>query len=72
VDVSTDGASWHTVLKETTEEHDLNNLDPPHTLDLNTLRGRSRTLYVRIGDSKPDDGWGGWLGHLTLHTTAGG
>jgi hypothetical protein len=24
---------------------------------------------VRVGDSKTDDGWGGWLGHLTLDMT---
>jgi predicted alpha-1,2-mannosidase len=66
VDVSSDGKSWRTALKETAQEHDLGNLDPPQTLDLNSLRAGSRTLYVRIGDSYPDDGWGGWLGRLTL------
>jgi hypothetical protein len=67
VDVSTDGASWRTVLREDRQIHDLSNLgEPMQTLDLNDLRGTSRTLYLRIGDSKTDDGWGGWLGHLTL------
>jgi hypothetical protein len=69
VDVSTDGTTWHTVLQEAGQVHDLSNLDPPRTLNLNALRGGARTLYVRIGDSKPDDGWGGWLGHLTLQMT---
>jgi hypothetical protein len=41
----------------------------PHELDLNTLLGGSRTLYVRVGDSFPQDGWGGWLGHLKLELT---
>jgi hypothetical protein len=69
VDVSNDGSSWRTVLKEPTEEHDLNNLDPPHTLDLAPLLAGTHTLYVRVGDAKPDDGWGGWLGHLKLTMT---
>jgi hypothetical protein len=70
VDVSNDGQSWRTVLKEPTEEHDLNNLDRPHTLDLAPLLNGTHTLYVRVGDAKTDDGWGGWLGHLKI-TMAG-
>ena len=66
VDVSNDGQSWRTVLKEPTEEHDLDNLDPPQTLDLGPLLAGTHTLYVRVGDAKTDDGWGGWLGHLKL------
>ena len=31
-------------------------------LDLNDLAEPGETLYVRIADSFPDDGWGGWLG----------
>jgi NPCBM-associated, NEW3 domain of alpha-galactosidase len=70
VDVSTDGTQWRTVLREDRQIHDLSNLgEPMQTLDLNDLRGNSRTLYVRIGDSKTDDGWGGWLGHLALVMT---
>jgi hypothetical protein len=65
VDASTDGQTWKEVLREPTEEHDLNNLEV-RDLDLNSLRGSSRTLYVRVADAKPDDGWGGWLGHLKL------
>jgi predicted alpha-1,2-mannosidase len=65
VKVSSDDQNWRTVLQETTEEHDLNNL-AVRDLDLNDLRGTSRTLYVRVEDSKPDDGWGGWLAHLKL------
>ena len=71
VSVSSDDQTYREVLRETSEEHDLNNLDPPHELDLNTLLGGSRTLYVRIGDSFPQDGWGGWLGHLKLELTRG-
>jgi uncharacterized repeat protein (TIGR01451 family) len=71
VDVSTDNSTWRTVLKEPTEEHDLNNLEP-RSLDLNDLRAGSRTLYVRIGDAKTDDGWGGWLAHVKLQMVRGG
>ena len=67
VDVSTDGQTWRTVLREDRQIHDLSNLgNPMQTLDLGDLLAGGRTLYVRVGDSKPDDGWGGWLGHLTL------
>jgi hypothetical protein len=65
VKVSPDDQNWRTVLQEATEEHDLNNR-AERTLDLNDLRGSSRTLYVRVEDAKPDDGWGGWLAHLKL------
>jgi len=71
VSVSSDPQTYHEVLRESNQEHDLNNLDPPHELDLNTLLGGSRTLYLRIGDSFPQDGWGGWLGHLKLELTRG-
>jgi predicted alpha-1,2-mannosidase len=70
VDVSTDGTTWHTVAQESRQIHDLSNRNnPPLKFDLNALRGSARTLYVRIGDSKPDDGWGGWLDHLKLELT---
>jgi hypothetical protein len=72
VDVSTDGQSWHTVAREAGEVHGLENLgNPMVTLNLNDLRAGGRTVYLRVGDSKPDDGWGGWLGHLTLEMTTG-
>ena len=71
--VSTDEQTWRTVAREDRQIHGLENLgNPDVVLDLNDLRGSSRTLYVRVGDSKPDDGWGGWLGHLTLHMTSSG
>jgi predicted alpha-1,2-mannosidase len=65
VKVSPDDQTWRTVLQDATEEHDLNNR-AVRTLDLNDLRGSSRTLYVRVEDAKPGDGWGGWLAHLKL------
>ncbi len=41
-------------------------------LDLNTLRGQSRTLYLRVADSHPADGWGGWLARTRLALQRGG
>jgi hypothetical protein len=65
VRVSTDNQTWRTVLEETRPIRDLSNR-AQHPLDLNELRGDSRTLYVRIEDSQKDDGWGGWLARLRL------
>ena len=70
VDVSSDNATWREVLREPTQEHNRGNL-ADRTLDLNELRAGSRTLYVRIGDAKPDDGWGGWLDHVRLEMQRG-
>ena len=57
VEVSTDNQSWRTVLQEDAKERDLDNR-AERTLGLNELRGAARTLYVRIADSQPQDGWG--------------
>jgi predicted alpha-1,2-mannosidase len=71
VEASTDNQSWTTVLKEDAPVRDLSNRSE-RTLDLNTLRGSARTLYLRFGDSQPDDGWGGWLARLKLDLVRGG
>jgi predicted alpha-1,2-mannosidase len=71
VDVSTDGQSWRTVLEEASEIRDNSNRRW-RDLDLNALRGTSRTLYVRVGDSFPEDGWGGWLARTKLAMTRSG
>jgi uncharacterized repeat protein (TIGR01451 family) len=65
VKVSTDGASWRTVLEETQNIRDLSNRQE-RALDLNELRGDGRDLYVWIGDSQTQDGWGAWLARLKL------
>lgn len=70
VEVSTDGENWRTVLTEPGNVRDLSNRSV-RTLDLNELRDRSPVLYVRIGDSRPEDGWGGWLARMTLTMTRG-
>jgi hypothetical protein len=35
------------------------------------LRLPAKTLYLRIADSFPEDGWGGWLAHLQLELATG-
>jgi hypothetical protein len=64
VKVSDDDQTWREVARETREIRDRSNLDPPREIDLGAASG---TLFVRVEDAKPDDGWGGWLSHLTLH-----
>ncbi|MEV4799754.1 hypothetical protein AB0K18_07035 [Nonomuraea sp. NPDC049421] len=46
---------------------DLSNRSP-RTLDLAELLGDGTAFYLRIGDSRPEDGWGSWLarGRLDL------
>lgn len=68
VRVSSDGENWRTVLQETREIRDLANL-ADRTLNLSDIRQAGAPLYIRIEDAKTDDGWGGWLGHLTLTMT---
>ena len=65
VETSTDGSTWKEVLRQATPEHDQNNRGQ-HTLQLNDLRGSGHTVYVRLGDSFPTDGWGGWLARVKL------
>ena len=71
VEASTDNATWKTVLEETAAERSLGNR-AERTLDLNALRDGGRTLYVRLGDSQPADGWGGWLARVKLDLQRGG
>jgi NPCBM-associated, NEW3 domain of alpha-galactosidase len=71
VEVSTDNATWRTILVEANSIRDLSNR-ATRTFDLNDLRGTSRVLYVRIADSQPQDGWGAWLARARLNLTRTG
>ncbi|RVX40981.1 putative alpha-1,2-mannosidase [Nonomuraea polychroma] len=71
VQTSPDGQTWRTILQETNNVRDLSNRGK-HDFALDELRGTSRTLYLRIGDSQPQDGWGAWLARVTLTTKAAG
>jgi hypothetical protein len=55
VDQSADGSSFTEALSEPDDVRDLSNL---HERSF-TFSGH--TLYVRIGDARPENGWGGWL-----------
>jgi predicted alpha-1,2-mannosidase len=65
VQVSSDGRSWRTVLEEKRRITDGSNRGW-RELDLAQLAKPGETLYLRIADSFPDDGWGGWLARLRL------
>jgi hypothetical protein len=67
VQVSPDNQTWTTVLEATGLTGDTGLLNrAERSLDLNDIRGGSQTLYVRISDDYPPDGWGGWLAHVRL------
>lgn len=68
VKASENGTDWQEVLREPNPVHNLSNL-ADRTLNLTDLRTGNSPLYIRIEDAKPDDGWGGWLGRLTLTMT---
>ena len=72
VEASTDNQTWTTVLEGGPADPRPVANQAERTLDLNALRGGGRTLYLRLGDSQPDDGWGGWLGRLELDLQRGG
>jgi hypothetical protein len=71
VHASTDGTNWEQVLRHDGHEHNLANR-ATRSLDLNALRNGGRTVYLRLGDSFPDDGWGGWLARVTVQMQRGG
>jgi len=69
VEVSLDNQTWTTVLEATGLTGDTGLMNrAERSLDLNDIRGGSRTVYVRISDDFPSDGWGGWLAHVRLET----
>jgi predicted alpha-1,2-mannosidase len=70
VQASTDGQTWRTVLEETRRITDGSNRGW-RELDVLDLADPGETLYLRIADSFPDDGWGGWLARLRLELQTG-
>jgi NPCBM-associated, NEW3 domain of alpha-galactosidase len=70
IQASTDGESWQTVLEETEPVRDGSNRGE-RSLDLAELVGDGDVLYVRLADSQPADGWGGWLARLRLEMQRG-
>ena len=68
VSSSVDNEHWTEHLRETREIRDLSNREK-YELQLNDLRGGGRTFYLRIQDSKPTDGWGGWVAGVEVVAT---
>ncbi len=64
VQVSPDAKQWTTVLTEDQQYHDGQN-KAARTVDLTPYLGTDRTVYVRVADSFPQDGWGGRVYHVT-------
>nr|SBO97921.1 Alpha-1,2-mannosidase [Nonomuraea gerenzanensis] len=61
VQVSADNLSWRTVLQEGANVRDLSNRGV-RTVEV----GGEGTFYLRIADSRPQDGWGAWLARVRL------
>ncbi len=55
VEASADGTTFHEALKEAGDVRDLSNLQE------RSFAFTGHTLYVRVGDAQPENGWGGWL-----------
>nr|WSX74495.1 GH92 family glycosyl hydrolase [Streptomyces sp. NBC_00899] len=71
VEASTDGSHWTTVLREPDPVIFQSNRDR-RALDIADLRqqagGDGSGLYLRFSDSRPEDGWGGWLAGVRVET----
>jgi predicted alpha-1,2-mannosidase len=55
VETSADGSAFTEALREPDDVRDLSNLQE------RSFAFTGHTLYVRIGDARPENGWGGWL-----------
>jgi hypothetical protein len=60
VDLSSDGKRFDTVAVYTKDKGE------PLTLDLTPYTGPTGAVYVRVGDAKPDDGWGGKIHEVSV------
>jgi hypothetical protein len=65
VQASSDGQHWTTVLRETREIHDGSN-GADRSIDIAPYLGTDKTVYVRVADSFPQDGWGGRVSHVRV------
>ncbi|HEY9293176.1 MAG TPA: glycoside hydrolase family 76 protein [Microlunatus sp.] len=64
IQASSDGKTWTTLASEDQQIHDGENR-AKHTVDLTPYLGSNKAAYLRVGDSFPNDGWGGRMYHLT-------
>ena len=65
VQASSDGQHWTTVLTETREIRDGSN-KADRTVDIAPFLGTDKTVYIRVADSFPQDGWGGRVSHVNV------
>lgn len=65
VEVSGDGEAWTEVLRDETGERSGGNWGA-YEVDLTSYLGEDGVVFVRLGDSFPNDGWGGRLNRLTI------
>jgi hypothetical protein len=65
VQASSDGQTWTTVLQETQQIRDGSN-KADRTIDIAPFLGTNKTVYIRVADSFPQDGWGGRVSHVTV------
>jgi predicted alpha-1,2-mannosidase len=65
VQASSDGQNWTTVLTESQQVHDGSN-KADRSVDIGPFLGADKTVYIRVEDSFPQDGWGGRVSHLTV------
>jgi hypothetical protein len=61
VETSTDGETWSQALREAGDVRDLSNL-----AERSFQFGDTGTLWVRVGDARPENGWGGWLASVKI------
>ena len=68
VQASSDGQNWTTVLTETREIRDGSN-KADRNVDIGPFLGSDKTVYIRVADSFPQDGWGGRVSHVKATLT---
>lgn len=69
VQAGSDGETWTTVLTEDQPVTDGSN-KADQTIDLTSYLETDKTVYLRVSDSFPDDGWGGRVYHVSADYTA--
>jgi hypothetical protein len=65
VQASSDGQHWTTVLTESQQVRDGSN-KADRTIDIAPFLGTDKTVYIRVADSFPQDGWGGRVSHVSV------
>ncbi|WP_432973553.1 RHS repeat-associated core domain-containing protein [Dactylosporangium sp. CA-233914] len=71
VQLSTDNQHWREVLRETRDVRNGSNR-AQWFLNLATELATSKTIYLKIGDSQPANGWGGALSRVAMEYTRAG